>query len=182
MENSPVATGLDLMYRFPAGPPWGEGSPLPARRIFFAFGQSFGNTHFNGVGGRALTDGDGFFSAVNQFFQGQWYFIFDIFARCLGMCPLLAESAARVLEKRVPARKTTGSAPGAGLAERRRKSSPAAAESEFLENISQIEIFEDIFLGIALLKIGGTIGVILFSFFRVTENGIGLTDFLELVL
>mgnify|MGYP006304282129 CR=1 FL=1 len=121
---------------------------------FFAFGQSFGNAHFNGIGGRALTDGDGFFGAVDQFFQGQWYFIFDIFARCLGMGPLMAKSAARVLEKRVPAGKTTGSAPGPGLAERCRKSSPAAAESEFLENIPQIKIPEDIFLGIALLEIG----------------------------
>jgi hypothetical protein len=57
----------------------------------------------------------------------------------------------------------------------------SASKAELAQYIVEIEIAEDILLGIPLFESGRSEGVILLTFFRVREYSIGLADLLELV-
>ena len=56
-----------------------------------------------------------------------------------------------------------------------------AAQTEFLEDVPEVESLEDVFLGVALLKSVCPEHVVLLSFFRIAQYGVSLADLLEFV-
>ncbi len=91
--------GLDVEVT--RGPAVGACFSLTCQPDFLSLGQSLGNLYFNGLGLATLVDGNCFFSAVDQFFNGQRNFILKVFAPDRGLTAASAATATHVLGKGV---------------------------------------------------------------------------------
>ncbi len=120
----------------------GAGFALTCQPDFLSLGQPLGNLYLNGLGMTALVDGNCFLAAVDQLLNGQRNFILKVFAPDRGLTAASAATAAHVLGEWVaaPAAET-------GTALAKSTAASASAESEFLKNIAEVKIPENIFLG-----------------------------------
>ena len=80
------------------------------------------------------------------------------------------------------AAETAGSRPPAAGAAEKLTEDVVRAEAELPENVADIEIAEDVFLAVALVKTRLAELIVLLALIRVGKHGVGLGDLLELFL
>jgi len=113
-----LGNGVGFNIQIVCGPAIGACLAFPCQTDFFSLGQPFGNFYLNGLGCPSLADGNGFFTAIDEFINGQRKLIFKILAPNRGLTA--ASAASRALGK--------GVSPHAGESAPGTSPTPAKAE------------------------------------------------------
>ena len=161
----------------PAGRRWpalaGQAQPL-------AVLDALGHLDRDVLAAAVLAQADGFLGAMEHILQGHGQFVGEI-AALDRLRPAAAATAAphTLAEHALKGRATARRAKAAGV--HAASAAKIAAETELAEDVVEIEVAEDVFLGVALAEPGGAEGIVLLAFFRIREHRVGLADLLELL-